>query len=839
MPAKRKTSTGRKTGRLAASSPHPPEALDPTLRLVAALGRYSARELRARQDRLSRAAREMGVQFAVADDQEVSELEWPLDLVPHMLNPAEWAVVSEGLIQRVRAFNCYIEDLYGEQRILRDKIVPYDLVLSDPAFHRPLKGLPRPPGGLYVVIAAADLVRAESGQWLVLENHFSTPFGIAYALQNRRLLVDAFPEIFEDMPVEPVAPFTARMSETLRTHASRHSPHAVLLARGDIRYPQFEESFLARHMGIDMVRPADLLVRGGNVFLRTIRGLERVDVIYRRIESSASDPVAFGESRFSGVPGLVNCVRKGTVSIVNAIGSGVADNKAILRHTDAIISYYLGEEPLLQTVPTYACRDADQAAFVRQHLREMVVKPIHDVNTLRKFYPNLIRAGKHDDMVRLLRERPELVVGQPILKTAHLPMLKGGRLVPREAAMRAFILMGETPWVLPGGLTRHALEPRPQRRITIISGGMKDTWLPAAAGEGAPATDEPLEVPQNQAFSIGSRVAESFYWIGRYLERAENLARQLNILESVRWDQLGNAARLSFSPLWRGVAAATGQPAPTGSSAATPGAALTSRLILNAAEPASVHACVRAACANADSIRDHLTPEFWHALHGLSSRLAETSANPPDDRAGLSEIARSVVDEVARATGTADRTLLHDDAWHFYRIGAFIERALSTLILLECVLKAHRPGAREEADLTALLRLLCSLDAYRREYRSRPYSDRVARLILHNPHNPTSVAYCLGCIISAIRDLARRDHGLHTPLATHAEDILAAIDQLPFQTLFPHPGRKPAPSALAEREQRLRALRRDLETLHQRLEDTYFSHQQPYAAEEQFTLDLL
>jgi uncharacterized circularly permuted ATP-grasp superfamily protein len=298
-------------------------------------------------------------------------------LLPRVIAAHEWALLERGLIQRARAFNAYIADIYGPQRILHDRGVPHEIVLSDPAFHRQLIGLPIR-DNLYAPLVAVDLVRDAAGGWQVLENHFSTPFGIAYVLQSRRMLAQAFPELFATVDVAPVAPFAAQLAELLRTRSPRPNPHAVLLCRGEDNQSYFEESFLARSLGIAMVQPGDLLVRESRVFLKTIRGLEQVDVIYRRIESSSIDPIAFGQSRFQGVPGLVNCVRKGTVAIVNAIGSGVADNRAILRYSDQIILYYLREKPLLKTVPTFTCRDVDQAAHVRHNLASMVLKPIHD-----------------------------------------------------------------------------------------------------------------------------------------------------------------------------------------------------------------------------------------------------------------------------------------------------------------------------------------------------------------------------------------------------------------------------------------------------------------------------
>ncbi len=801
-------------------------------RLFQTLDRFSREELLDRSSRLTRAARELGAHFAVVDDQPVDDQEWGLDLLPRVIAPSEWNLLERGLIQRAKAFNAYIADIYGAQRILHERAVPHEIVLSDPAFHRQLIGLPIR-DNLYAPLVAVDLVRDAAGGWQVLENHFSTPFGIAYVLQSRRMLAQAFPELFATVDVAPVAPFAAQLAELLRARSPRPNPHAVLLCRGEDNQSYFEESFLARSLGIAMVQPGDLLTRESRVFLKTIRGLEQVDVIYRRIESSSIDPIAFGQSRFQGVPGLVNCVRKGNVAIVNAIGSGVADNRAILRYSDRIILYYLHEKPLLKTVPTFTCRDVDQAAHVRHNLANMVLKPIHDLNTMQKYYGKQLNLASARDLRPALENHPDLLVAQPLIEPSHAPRFHEGEFVSRSVFLRAFILLGETPVVLPGGLTRQAIDRSENQRLTIMTGGIKDTWVPAT-GPGATTFAAAAAAPEaiGEEFSIGSRVAETMYWMGRYLERAENIARQLNTLDALRWDSLGPEAQRLYWPLWRAVAVSADQWPRPDIEPPPDLPDLNRALVLDHTQPASVHACVRSALNNAAGIRDIVTPELWQALNQLGLRLMDVGARPKNvSRARLREICQFVVEETQRVSGAAERTMLHDEAWQFFRIGSWLERAIDTLAILQALVgpegRQLLGRLEQETDLIALLRLLCSLDAYRRTYRSRAYLGRVISLMLGHAGNPSAVSHCLTHLRFALTNLqSHRDLGPANPVIDELALLEAACKHL-----------DPDKVLATDNSDLLGDLRRQVEALHQRLEDTYFSHQHTFAMGEQTIIE--
>lgn len=797
-------------------------------------------ELQLRQSRIERAFTELGLHFDDLESGQHAGSNWQLDIFPKIFSAKEWRHLSTGVLQRAQAFNAYIRDVYTRQTILRDRILPHSIVLGDPAFQRPfneIMGSDTCP----CLFGAIDLVKTTDAGWQVLENHLATPFGLAFVLQNRRMLAQAFPELFHGAKVCPVASFTTHLLEGLRNSSEGSRSRIVLLTRDESNQAFFEESFLARHMGIALTRPGDLIVRDGRVFLKTIRGLEQIDVIYRRLESASIDPVAIPQSEFNGVPGLVNCARKGTVKIVNALGSGVADNRAMLRYSDRLISYYLRQKPILRTVPTYNMSDRDQAAYFLQHEKQMLLKPIQDHRTLNRHMGGQKPTGTRTQMLKNARQFPELYVAQPILQPSHLPHYQNGKFVSRGAFLRLYFLLGENPMVLPGGLTRQSAVTHPIARKRVIVEPMKDTWIPRSIH---PSHNEPADtasVNQLTHFSISSRVAEALYWIGRYLDRAESTARQLHILEDIRWDQLPQAARQSFWPLWRAVAAATGQSA-IAARRKPPKSTLTiaRQLLLDPAEPASILSSIRSAQFNAASIRDFINPETWQGLVELALYLENESQTRRLSLSRLKGITLEVVDEIARIWGTAERTMLHDDGWQFFRAGTFMERAISNMTLtgftLKRTLKTYHRSDEEDPDLAALLQLLGSLDAYRRAYSSRAYLNRVAYILIQSANNPSSVAFCLANLRYCLSTLSIEHDNITAGTLHHELDaLISQIHGWSLEELLPNsaelldagktadtPTAQTQPKALAGA---FESILESLNTLHERIEDAFFSHQ--------------
>ena len=798
-------------------------------------------DLNQRQQRLDFAVEELGLQFSDVTSSRSSANPWGLDLFPLSLSAEEWQLISTGVVQRALAFNAYAQDVYSQQNILRQRVIPHDLALRDPAFLRPLSGI-EVPEGEYSQFGAFDLVDAGEGDWRVVENHMGTPFGLSHVLQNRRILSQVFPELYERVDVAPVAGFSTYLLEMLRAQSARANPHILLLTSGQPGQAYFEEAFIARHMGISIAQSSDLLVRESRVFLKTIRGLEPVDVIYRRVESSALDPIAVPNANVFGLPGLINAWRQGNVAIVNAPGAGVTDNRALLRYSDRIIGHYRNESPILRAVETFHLSDVDQREYVSEHREDLVLKPMQDHDMLWQICGERPQ-NSAASLARIVRKHADYFVAQSIPEPAKLPRFKEGEFSARGGYLRVYYILGKEPIVLPGGMVRQKVSGHRTRRLTIATDGLKDVWVPDSVVQDSAPKRPPAQM--GERFSISSRVAESLYWAGRYLERAENTARQFHTLERLRWDQMAHAEQRTYWPLLQAVAAATGQSDVTKRKRPPRDTLpLSKSLLLDANEGASVRACISYARNSLERVREVISPECREVLEDITLYL-NAEAKRPVSRARLAELCAHMVSELARFNGTAERTMPHDDTWQFYRVGIFFERAVGALAVLKVamprVVEAYHEVDEESADLTALLRLLGCLDAYRREFRSRAYVDRICSLMLQAKHVPSSVNFCLRNLDYAIgtlsysgaralgSDLSDQIHGLlqvlaDFPLAQSPMDEVGWLDA----------GELPPKSAQHSAEfvgEAFAGLAEQVEALHERLEDIFFSHQDVFARE--------
>jgi uncharacterized circularly permuted ATP-grasp superfamily protein len=403
----------------------------------------------------------------------------PLDLIPRVIAADAWTGLEAGLIQRVRALNAFLADVYGRRQVLRDRVVPPWLVLGSPGYQRAAWGL-RPPLGVHVHVAGPDLVRGHDRGWLVLEDNLRVPSGVSYALENREILSRALPELFDAVAIRPVAHYPAMLLQALRACAPEGAgdqPTVVLHTAGVFNAAYFEHVLLARHMGVDLVEGDDLFVDGARVFMRTTLGRRRVDVIYRRVDEDYLDPLSFRADSLLGVAGLVNAVRAGHVTIANAIGNGVADDKAVYRYVPELVRYHLGEEPLLGQVPTLLCGDPADLAEVLDRLGELVVKPVDGSGGHGLVIgPNATR-GELEALRRRILAQPRGYIAQELIALSRHPTFLGDRLHARHVDLRPFIVQGDRTFVLPGGLTRVALPAGSMVVNSSQGGGSKDTWV--------------------------------------------------------------------------------------------------------------------------------------------------------------------------------------------------------------------------------------------------------------------------------------------------------------------------------------------------------------------------
>jgi uncharacterized circularly permuted ATP-grasp superfamily protein len=424
--------------------------------------------------------RRIGITFAVYGESEAQERLIPFDVLPRILSALEWATLRRGLEQRVKTINLFIKDVYSKRDILRAGVIPEDLVFQNPVFRPEMNGQ-RVPHDIYVFIAGIDIVRVDADTFYVLEDNARTPSGVSYMLENREVMLRLFPELFSRYRVAPVENYPDELLATLRSVApatASAEPTVVLLTPGVYNSAYYEHSFLADKLGIELVEGSDLVVKGETVYMRTTEGLKRVDVVYRRVDDDFLDPLAFRPDSALGVPGLMSAYMAGNVTLANAVGTGIADDKAVYSYMPEIVKFYLGEEPILKNVPTWRCREADHLAYVLDRLDELVVKEVHgsggygmligpmaDKTTLGAFRDKL----KHD---------PRGFIAQPTLALSTCPTCVEHGVAPRHVDLRPFVLTGrDRVRIVPGGLTRVALTEGSLVVNSSQGGGTKDTWV--------------------------------------------------------------------------------------------------------------------------------------------------------------------------------------------------------------------------------------------------------------------------------------------------------------------------------------------------------------------------
>jgi len=421
-----------------------------------------------------------GIGFTVYGDDAGTDRIFPFDLVPRIVPADEWSVVERGLVQRLRALNLFLADIYHRQQILEAGIVPPELVFGSRNFRREMIGFDVP-GGVYAHVGGVDLVRDGDGRYLVLEDNLRTPSGVSYMLESREALKRIFAALFDQYGVRAIDQYPRELFETLRSVAPRATggePSIVLLTPGAFNSAYFEHSFLGRQMGVEIVEARDLVVHRNRVFNRTTRGMQRVDVIYRRIDDDFLDPLAFRQDSLLGVPGLLNAYRAGNVTVANAIGTGVADDKAIYPYVPEMIRFYLGEDAILENVPTYHATDPDDLAYLLEHLEELVVKAVDQSGGYGMLIGPASTAADRDEFRRLILEEPRNYIAQPTIALSRHPTFVDGALRGCHVDLRPFVLSGsDATRIVPGGLTRTALRPGSLIVNSSQGGGSKDTWV--------------------------------------------------------------------------------------------------------------------------------------------------------------------------------------------------------------------------------------------------------------------------------------------------------------------------------------------------------------------------
>ena len=420
----------------------------------------------------------VGITFAVYGEEAGNERTIPFDIVPRIIPASEWQVLQRGLRQRIKALNLFLRDIYHGQEILREGLIPPDRVLQNSQYRAVMQGL-EVPHDVYAHIAGIDIVRAGAGEFYVLEDNLRVPSGVSYMLEDRKMMMRLFPELFAQHAIAPIDHYPDLLLETLRAVAPEgvSDPTVVLLTPGAYNSAYFEHTFLAQQMGIELVEGQDMFVKDGFVYMRTTRGPTRVDVIYRRVDDDFLDPLVFRADSTLGVAGLLQSYREGKVTLANAIGTGVADDKSIYPYVPAMIQFYLNEQPILNNVPTYELCKKDDLNYALAHLHELVVKEVHGSGGYGMLIGPAATAAQRDDFRERILQNPEKYIAQPTLSLSTCPTFVEAGIAPRHIDLRPFILSGKAVRMVPGGLTRVALKEGSLVVNSSQGGGTKDTWV--------------------------------------------------------------------------------------------------------------------------------------------------------------------------------------------------------------------------------------------------------------------------------------------------------------------------------------------------------------------------
>lgn len=801
-------------------------------------------QIRPLRNRLRQSIRDAGLTDLSPSPDQSREAFWDLEPTPLIIPASEWRALARGITQRARLINAFLSDLYGAQESLRANVVPPEFTLADPYYRRPCLGL-TPDRMDPASLIRFDLVKTEKG-WQVAETHTNAPVGLSYAVQNRRFLTQEAADYYRELPdYHSIINAPLDLVDCLRRLAPRKvkRPTMVFLTTGP-RYPFYSEhSFLARKMGIRLAQGSDLLVLGNQVFFKTVAGLERVDVIYRRVNDAHIDPVVFStEIESAGIPGLMQCIRAGNVTVANAIGSGVAESRALAAYLPALCRFYLGERLLLPSLPTWVFTDTDHVDAILERSNSLDVLPLHSARIGSPLEPRIkLGPGR---LPRTVRESPAGFVARE--RWDSLPLVAGRKRDPGFRFSAFALTSGMASSALPGGIVNIGPGPHPRDRV----GRCADVVVLSPDQE-APGNLADLEDPvgfENKLPPPSSRAAESLFWLGRYLERAESTARMLGILDDVALEEIPAAERKKWLPLCRGLLAATGHEQEKIDARANPRRLLTEdmmwRMTLDRRHPSSLLNTVGAAAANARELREWVSPEAGRILNDIDLKLRANLGQIP---AGKSKVARSsrarmatqslkaVLVAINACLGSTARTMLHDAGWYFMQIGKQLERAAFTAATLIHVLPEttnepdHRTSPRaipyrDNPELSALLRMLGSQDAYRRLFRTRSQPRLVAQLLLQQEDAPRSILHNLREMEQGLSAIHRftGETGQIPPIEAVKAGI-ATLEHLDLDPYFePSLRRSKNKTPLDEV---LDSIAAQLDDLHESFGDYYFSHQ--------------
>ena len=707
------------------------------LSMLAGLGPEEINRRFAAADRYLRSS---GVFYRVYEDPAGIERPWPLSHVPLIIEPAEWRELEAGLVQRAALLEAVLADAYGPSQLTRDGHLPATVIAGNPEFLRPLVGV-APPGGAHLRFYAVDVARGADGRWWVLGDRAQAPSGAGYAIENRLALSRAVPDIYRASRAERLAPFFQAFQAELASLGRQDDAHICVLTPGPLSETYFEHAYLARYLGFLMVEGEDLSVRDDGVFVRTVSGLQRTEVLLRRIDADFADPLELNAASRLGAPGLLQAVRDGKVVMVNALGAGLVEARAMLAFLPALARSVLGADLAIPNVATWWLGQADVREQIIEKLDRLVIAPAFELHVDERSETGVLGArlddAQREALVHSIRNRGIDYVAQEAVTLSSMPVWRDGRLQPRPFTLRIFLNKVAGRWqVMPGGFVRIA-DTADARAVSLERGAATaDAWLLARGPVGEttllPAAER-IEV-QRASGLLPSRAADNLFWVGRYVERAEATLRLVRAMtnRAAEADETTAPLLAALGSLLEAWSAALDE---TGGARI---AFLVRAVLTNTQLSGALPALSGAARAAASVIRDRFSPDAWRAINDLATIIAMPLASGANESA-ITERVEAALRIISSLSGLAQENMTRLAGWRFLELGRRIERAILTGRLTRCF---ALPGAAE-GGLDVLLELADSQITYRQRYVMVAAPAPVIDLIVLDPNNPRSIAFQL------------------------------------------------------------------------------------------------
>ena len=777
-------------------------------------------ELAKRWERAERRISENGVTYNIYGDPQGANRPWRIDLLPLLIAADEWRYIESGIVQRAELLNLLLEDLYGPQKLVLSGRLPAELLFANPAFLRPLAGL-TVPKQTYLHLLAVDLARSADGRWWVLADRTQSPSGAGYALENRTIVADVLPDLFRDSNVRRLAPFFRAQREALVNLAGRDQPRIVLLTPGPLNETYFEHSYLARYLGFALVEGADLTVRDRRVYLKTVDGLQQVDVIFRRVDDSSCDPLELSSDSYLGVPGLVDAIAAGNVRVANALGSGVIETAAIMPFLSGLSRHLLGEGLKLPSVATWWCGQDYALDWVREHLESIVVKPAFPSRPMEPVFGAELAKAEKQEFVEKLRSRPYDYVAQEQVALSTAPVWDGGSLFSRSMVLRTYVLNTGSGWVaMPGGLVRVAGSD--SSVVSMQRGGhSKDAWIlwdgPVETFSLLPPRDQPVEL-RRASIDLPSRAADDLFWLGRYVERAENKARILRTLIS----RVRRANAAEFDCLLRLHSCLDSRCSTLPKKRRPTERELEAEIICmmsDAKRPDSLASTLGEVQRVGGIARERLSVDMTRLIGALAD-----SANIEDYMLFVeySGVLNGCLELLSAFSGMERENITRGPGWLFLSLGRRLERAMYSVRQLREITTPLED--RDWPFLEYLLEVADSSMTYRSRYYTTLQPIPMLDVLMADVTNPRSLTFQISHLADLYQKLPRC---LPDDLRT-MRDVLALLHSFDLASLeYPLPGagnRERPPGELLRLQNSLKALGNLLASWSNNLSNMYFSH---------------